>query len=442
MKISLVFVIGIFLVVGGYVLERDEDQMEDRRLTEAIREMTEELDELKASGSNSEMDEGGYDGDMMLDDDQWEMVRASVEDGSQVDKRKAIADLTKRWPNAEIPYYVNPDVESYYGTDIASVIANYEAQTCLDFIKHTTAPSGGYVNVKSGSGCASKVGYKNTNRNLFLNLGSCKPRISHEFGHAIGLKHEHERPDRDTYIQVRTENIKSGFENAFNKLTSTTINTYNVPYDYKSVMHYESDTFSSNGEPTIVSTNPMDMIDLGANTLPNFSDIKIINLMYDCSSGCSVVTCNNGGYQDNTCACVCPPGWTGSSCSTSVTLPDECKNYLTGASGSASSENYPSNYPQDHTCQWHIKGTAAGQTITVSFQDFVLEDPYGGVCDDDYLQIRTTDLFFGGDKYCGTSGPSTQVVTSSSSPPEMLIFFQSDTNTVVKKGFQFTYTIS
>lgn len=72
--------------------------------------MTEELDELKASGSNSEMDEGGYDGDMMLDDDQWEMVRASVEDGSQVDKRKAIADLTKRWPNAEIPYYVNTDV--------------------------------------------------------------------------------------------------------------------------------------------------------------------------------------------------------------------------------------------------------------------------------------------------------------------------------------------
>ena len=31
--------------------------------------------------------------------------------------------------------------------------------------------------------------------------------LSHQIGHALGLKHEHQRPDRDRFIDVHTENV-------------------------------------------------------------------------------------------------------------------------------------------------------------------------------------------------------------------------------------------
>ncbi|KAJ8045366.1 Blastula protease 10 [Holothuria leucospilota] len=439
MKISLAFVLGICLVVGGYILERDDFPLED----EGHMDETDNEEKRKKLPLPAMLNEGAYQGDMLLDDDQWEIVRA-LENNVQLGKRKAHSDLSRRWPNAEIPYYVDADVEDRYGTDIADAVTYYEQNTCLDFTKHTSVPSGGYIHVKSGTGCSSKVGYLNSKRTLTLKLGSCRSAIPHEFGHAIGFQHEHVRPDRDSYVSVRWNNILSGYSSAFT--LDTYISTYDVPYDYKSCMHYEPTAFSvdTTNKATLVTTNPLDMVDMGISDDPNFSDIKLINLMYSCNSSCTATTCNNGGYQDKTCNCVCPEGWTGSDCSTSVTLPDDCKNTITGGSGDITSENYPSNYPKNHVCQWYIKGTSAGQTITVTFVDFVLEEPNssGSCLYDDFVAIRKDDLFFGGDIYCGTSSPGTQTVTSTSSIPEMLIYFEVDGNSDVQKGFKFTYSIS
>ena len=36
--------------------------------------------------------------------------------------------------------------------------------------------------------------------------------------HALGFRHEHQRPDRDDYIKVLSENIKSGFKSEFEKI--------------------------------------------------------------------------------------------------------------------------------------------------------------------------------------------------------------------------------
>ena len=59
--------------------------------------------------------------------------------------------------------------------------------------------------------------------------GYCTSRyvVVHEFLHGFGLWHEQQRPDRDDYIWLDENNMDSDH-----------CETYNVPYDHKSIMHY------------------------------------------------------------------------------------------------------------------------------------------------------------------------------------------------------------
>lgn len=62
--------------------------------------------------------------------------------------------------------------------------------------------------------------------------------IVHEFGHAVGFEHEHQRPVRDNYVQIQWGNVGQGWEYAFDKYSSTHIDNRQIGYDYRSVMHY------------------------------------------------------------------------------------------------------------------------------------------------------------------------------------------------------------
>ena len=67
--------------------------------------------------------------------------------------------------------------------------------------------------------------------------------IAHEIGHALGLWHQHQQPDRDTFINVyrdridRTESSKRTNFDAHNVGVDI---DFGVAYDMGSVMHYAS----------------------------------------------------------------------------------------------------------------------------------------------------------------------------------------------------------
>jgi hypothetical protein len=75
----------------------------------------------------------------------------------------------------------------------------------------------------------------------------------HELNHAVGFYHEQSREDRDEFVDILYDNIQSGFAYAFDKAAPGTTNTFDVRYDYESVMHYGNTYFSRNGQPTIVA---------------------------------------------------------------------------------------------------------------------------------------------------------------------------------------------
>lgn len=60
--------------------------------------------------------------------------------------------------------------------------------------------------------------------------------ILHEIAHAIGLYHEQSRPDRNSFVQINFDQIQSGKEGNFE--IHDNIDSLNVPYDYRSIMHY------------------------------------------------------------------------------------------------------------------------------------------------------------------------------------------------------------
>jgi hypothetical protein len=79
-----------------------------------------------------------------------------------------------------------------------------------------------------------------------------KRTLLHELGHALGLIHEHQRPDRDLFVTLHPENVEPGFLWLQNKVNFDTQDAQlKTPYDFLSIMHYDRTAFSKNGRETI-----------------------------------------------------------------------------------------------------------------------------------------------------------------------------------------------
>lgn len=69
--------------------------------------------------------------------------------------------------------------------------------------------------------------------------------LTHETMHSLGVQHEHQRPDRDTKVQVRWANVIDINEFNFVFIPGSTAVG---PYDFASIMHYSGCAFSECGE--------------------------------------------------------------------------------------------------------------------------------------------------------------------------------------------------
>ncbi len=160
--------------------------------------------------------------------------------------------LSRRWPDRVIPYRFDsmPSAARTRILDAMSAWRDASGITFRDASQCTYAPN--YVNIQplapcTGAGCpgglSEGVGMKGGVQQVWLPTDPPLGTILHELGHVIGLYHEHNRPDRDSYIIIDWSNVPSSWISVFD-IYATEIPI--IAYDDTSIMQYPSFTPTAN----------------------------------------------------------------------------------------------------------------------------------------------------------------------------------------------------
>lgn len=104
---------------------------------------------------------------------------------------------------------------------------------------------------------------------------------AHEIMHALGFWHEQQRYDRDAYISIVTSNIKSSDLFNFDQYGPNILSTFNIPYEYDSIMHYGALDFAIDwSQITIKTLDAKYQYTAGSRYFPSFLDVLFINTLY------------------------------------------------------------------------------------------------------------------------------------------------------------------
>ena len=98
------------------------------------------------------------------------------------------------------------------------------------------------------------------------------------------------RYDRNSYITIHYENIRTCSSSQFKTCKRSKCSTFGEPYDYTSVMHYPM--FACNNktkDPTITAKNPIFNDALGSSDMATLGDARRVQLLYKCPGDYNVI---------------------------------------------------------------------------------------------------------------------------------------------------------
>ncbi|XP_057322584.1 bone morphogenetic protein 1-like [Microplitis mediator] len=202
--------------------------------------------------------------------------------------RRSVARILEEdlWHQGIVPYEIEGIFNGSECKMIKQAMREWEKSTCLKFVPKIENQHKKYlVFTKSDVGCYTSFGNEHRKSSIGMNCKCMKfGTILHELGHAIGLYHEHVRPDRDHYIEIHYHRV----------LTSRRHNFYEIPrdevkifgeYDFDSIMHYPENAFSIQNNETViepkVKINGKTPI-IGQRSYLSKNDIAGINYLYKC----------------------------------------------------------------------------------------------------------------------------------------------------------------
>ena len=161
------------------------------------------------------------------------------------------------WSNGVIPYVV-----AYGGSLLSSDSLDRKITAAVNYwnsrfpgvlVKRTNQSD--YVIIRFLAGvCQSPVGRKGGIQFIDIDNSCSTGNIVHEIGHVLGLRHEHTRYDRNSFVKITAANILPGKENNFAQPAAG--DSINIgAYDFGSIMHYPSNAFAV--DPTKDTITPL-----------------------------------------------------------------------------------------------------------------------------------------------------------------------------------------
>ncbi|RCN40089.1 astacin [Ancylostoma caninum] len=212
-----------------------------------------------------------------------------------------VASESDKWPNGRVPYVLSAAYNENQRAVIARAIAGYQAKTCIRFVPKTPLDRD-YVVISKLDGCVkfAAILWDSFAMQIpfrcyadFARVGGRQQvsladecidyaTIIHEFMHVIGFIHEHQREDRDSYVNILYQNIIPGANSDFDKLSQLDLSYYGEGYDYLSIMHYESNEGSKNGRNTIEAKDARYTPLMGKSIDFSPSDLNRVNRAYSC----------------------------------------------------------------------------------------------------------------------------------------------------------------
>lgn len=119
-----------------------------------------------------------------------------------------LSESKYKWKDGIVYYTIAPGTTSATQKMIYRAINTWEANTIMKFV--IKSDQNDYVEFYNGSGCWSYLGKIGGKQLISIDASwATTGNVIHEIGHAVGLLHEQSRRDRDEYINVHYDNIKS-----------------------------------------------------------------------------------------------------------------------------------------------------------------------------------------------------------------------------------------
>jgi len=237
---------------------------------------------LKSGMTVQKKDDFYIIGDILFTEEQIKEFYTKTESDNYSDDiqlRGSISTVSShKWPGGTVYYEFDANMTQATKIMALEAMSHWASVTNINYM-YKTSSNKDYIRFFNGVGCYSYIGRQGGKQDLSLDASwAVTGNAIHEFGHAIGLHHEHCKLNRDQDIIVSTNNIQQASLSNYTRVTSNSFFSFN--FDYGSIMLYSS--FNS----TAINQNLPVMTTLSGSTWTaqrnsaSAADIAVVNFIY------------------------------------------------------------------------------------------------------------------------------------------------------------------